>query len=136
MLTDYLRRAHEIQRTFLDVSTSCEALQQVHQRNCDRIDNATDEVAFLAWMTKESTDWKLALKDFRPGAQVAYGDHDGRSLHMSGAGSYESICRMLNDLRTCPRMNRIASLSIVPFNAERTQFDVNLQVELLTSTSK
>lgn len=98
----------------------------------ERVAAAADEIGFLEWLTKAARAEGLTLIDYRPAGFVQYGDYDGRALQLSGSGTYQAVCRVLDGLRTCPQMNRVTDLSIVPANPNRTSYQVLLKAELLS----
>jgi Tfp pilus assembly protein PilO len=91
-----------------------------------------DDIDFLEWAHDQAAQVDLNLIDFRPSGKENLEIFEGRGLMLSANGSFDSICRFLNALRHCPRMNRVTSLEITPAGSERQQYNLVLRIVLFT----
>jgi Tfp pilus assembly protein PilO len=94
-----------------------------------------DDIDFLDWINEQAQTTELRITDYRPSGRENVGDYDGRGLMLATTGSFKSICRFLEAMRHCPRMNRITSVEIVPQGSQRESFSMNLRVVLFTRST-
>lgn len=128
----YLAREDHVKEVLADIRRKNQRLaEQLAQRQA-RVGAHLDNIAFLAWFSEMATQRRLAVNDYRPAETVPYGDFQGHSLMLTGAGSFEAVCRMLDDLRECRQLNRITNLSLAPVDAERTTLTFSMRLELIT----
>ena len=106
--------------------------QQAEKEFRARVPESPDEASFLQWVSHQAQECGLSVRDFRPAGRDVLKEFESRSMMLSSQGSYASIGKFLDSLRTCPRMNRISSLEISPRDAERTSYAFSLQVILFT----
>jgi len=115
---------------------STETWQQISAQLQQRAMPAQDDIDFLDWINEQAQATGLSIKDFRPSGRDSVGDYEGRGLMLSTSGSFDSICKFLEAMRHCPRMNRITSVEIVPEGNQRESFAMSLRVVLFTRATK
>lgn len=115
---------------------STETWQQISAQLQQRAMPAQDDIDFLDWINEQAQATGLSIKDFRPSGRDSVGDYEGRGLLLSTSGSFDSICKFLEAMRHCPRMNRITSVEIVPEGNQRESFAMSLRVVLFTRATK
>jgi Tfp pilus assembly protein PilO len=115
---------------------STETWQQISAQLQKRAMPAQDDIDFLDWINEQAQATGLSIKDFRPSGRGSVGDYEGRGLMLSTSGSFDSICKFLEAMRHCPRMNRITSVEIVPEGNQRESFAMSLRVVLFTRATK
>lgn len=101
-----------------------------------RLSTRSDETGFLSWFSEAAARCKLTVKDYRPAGAVAYGEYEGHALQLTGSGSYDAICLVLDDLRHCDQMNRVTNLVVAAEGADRSQLSYALRVELVTTADE
>lgn len=97
---------------------------------------AQDDIDFLDWVNEKAVTTGLSIKDFRPSGRETVGEYEGRGLMLSTSGSFESVCRFLEAMRDCPRMNRVTSIEITPEGQKREGFMMSIRVVLFTRIPK
>jgi Tfp pilus assembly protein PilO len=107
-----------------------------NQRRLDRSASKLDIAEFLSWVNAQSEEVGLMVRDFRPSGRESQPDYDGQCITLSGHGSFDSICLFLDQLRQCPRMNRVTTIEIVPRDSERTMYQLTLGVVVYTFNPK
>ncbi len=98
----------------------------------ERASQHHDEAGFLRWVNQQAQASGVRVRDFRPSGREQQGDYQGRGVMLSAQGPYESICRLLDRLRACPRMIRTTRLEITPRDTDRTMYALSLQVMLFS----
>lgn len=121
----------EIHARLSQVTSEAQSWERIDETLRSRSDFQDDEAGFLKWVNSHSIASGLTLRDFRPGDERIQGDYESRSISLSFQGPYDGICRFLDRLRSCPRMNRAISLEVTPRDSDGTSFTFNLQVILL-----
>lgn len=136
VLGDVLRDAEATRRRFASVQSAARASEQSFATFRKRIPTQSDEAGFLQWLSEAASACGLEVKEFRPVGREQQGELDGRALRIASVGSYESVCRFLDGLRSCPRLNRVSSFEISPRDASREAFTLNLQVVVYSQVDK
>lgn len=110
--------------------------KQKNHLRLERSASKLDTAEFLSWVNEQSESVGLMVRDFRPSGRDSQPDYDGQCITLSGHGGFESICLFLDQLRQCPRMNRITTIEIVPRDSERTTYQLTLGVVVYTYNPK
>lgn len=116
------------------VAAEADRWKQLEAVRRERLPQQHDEAGFLRWASESASACGLTVTDFRPASRSlqGQGEYEGREMMVTAAGKYESICRFLDRLRTCPRMNRVTSFDISPRDAERTNYTFSIQIILFS----
>lgn len=131
-----LHSQHKVLLATLDTARATAAQWQEQKSRLQQRTRPThDDIDFLEWAHDQAAQAHLDLIDFRPSGKESLENFEGRGLMLSANGSFESICRFLNELRHCPRMNRVTSLEITPAGSDRQQFNLVLRIVLFTLPS-
>jgi hypothetical protein len=93
------------------------------------------ETAFLNWVDERAEPLGLTIRDYRPANRQRHGAFDCRSLFLSSYGTYEAICRFLDELRSCPRMCRVTNFELSPRHAVDDDYSLTLQVMLFADST-
>lgn len=141
-LTNQLKELDELCASETEIRARCHAMNAEFkqwdaqaQLLAARISEVHDESAFLDWVTKRSGSTGLELRDFRPMGYEAQGEFDGRSVALLMQGSYENLCRFLDQLRDYPRLNRLVRLEVVPRDTSGESFNCTLQITLYSQAA-
>lgn len=133
MEVESLHSQHKVLLASLETARANANLWQQRKADLQQRTRPThDDIDFLEWAHDQAAQVNLDLLDFRPSGKESLEIFEGRGLMLSANGSFDSICRFLNALRSCPRMNRVASLEITPAGSERQQYNLVLRIVLYT----
>ncbi len=77
-----------------------------------RIPDDPNETEFLKTVTQAAKDTGLEIRDYRRGRVEAKERHWQLEITVSGAGTYESICRFLDRIEAMPRITKVKTLAI------------------------
>ena len=121
----------------LDQLTECQS-EAVHWRALEeqRMQRCTvqsSDAEFLEWIHQQAELCELTIRDFRPGARLSRNGYEGRSITVSAQGTYESVCRLLDCLRSSPQMFRVTGLDMAARDEEGNGLSLTLQGLLLKS---
>jgi Tfp pilus assembly protein PilO len=131
-----LHSQHKVLLATLETARATAAQWQERKNQLQQRTRPThDDIDFLEWAHEQAAQVDLDLIDFRPSGKESLEIFEGRGLMLSANGSFDSICRFLNQLRHCPRMNRITSLEITPAGSDRQQYSLVLRIVLFTLPS-
>lgn len=111
------------------------------------IPHTPDESRFLAELAELAGHTGLVIRNFRPGPPEEAGspDHPAAAarangaaessplqrirVNLSGAGSYEGICRFLDGLQALPRLTHVSRLDVIP-EAGSQLYPVELELSI------
>lgn len=84
---------------------------------------------FLAQLAKLADSSELDIRNFRPGTPEDKETIKRIKVQLTGAGSWECICRFVHGLHSLPRLTHVSRLSIDPINADQ-QYPVNMELSI------
>lgn len=107
-----------------------EFLEELRQRRSSNLSNDAD---FLEWLNRQADLSGVVIRDFRPNSRQLREGYQARGVSLNAHGSFEAICKLLDQIRDCPQMFRITSLDLTARDSEGANMSLSLQGQLLTS---
>lgn len=127
--------SREIQSRLATAASELERWEHAEQMRRARTVARHDESGLLQWLNERTDTSGLTLRDFRPSSRTTEGEYEGRGVALSSQGSFEGICRFLDQLRGYSRMNRVTSLELSPLERGGDMYQCAIQVMLFSHAS-
>ncbi|MBX3422467.1 MAG: type 4a pilus biogenesis protein PilO [Pirellulaceae bacterium] len=118
-----------------EVRSEASYWQAANNARLERVSPTLDDASFLGWLHQQADNCGLTVHDFRPQSKIMDSGYVSCGIAISAHGSYTAVCQFLDCLRSCPRMNRLTTIDLVPRNPEGTHFNLNLHGLLFTQSS-
>lgn len=124
---------HQTRQSSDAVQAEAERLDALSAAYRGRVPRQADESDFLKWVSGLADECGLTISDFRPVSRTAQAPYEIQTVRIASHGSYAGVARLLDGLRDCPRLNRIAGWELIPLESNRSNYSLTLQIQLFSA---